>query len=330
MINKQKIQWGILGCGRIAHEFAQGLRNIPDAGLQACAAREGQRAASFAREYGFARSYGSYQELAGDPDVDIVYVATTHNFHKEHTMLLMNAGKSVLCEKAFALNARQAEEMAACARENGVFLMEAMWTRFLPAIVQVKRWLDSGAIGQVRLIKAELCFRLTDDPLDRVNNIDLAGGALLDVGVYPISFAQFVYGQLPIHVSGFSKLGPTGVDQLSAYLLGYPGGQTAVLSSSVHTQAQNDAIIVGAKGSIRIPEFWHAQSADLRLHGQKPEHFDGSFTSTGYDYEARHAQECLRKGLRESPVIPLSESRDIMGILDNIRRQIELVYPGEA
>lgn len=327
---KEKIRWGILGCGRIAREFAEGLQTIEDAELAACAARDGERAETFAKQYGFARWYGDYQQLADDPEVDIVYVATTHNFHKEQSIMLMEAGKAVLCEKAFALNAPQVDEMISVAGKKGVFLMEAMWTRFLPAIVQVRRWLDSGIIGQVRLVKAELCFRLTDDPKDRVNNIKLAGGALLDVGIYPISFSQFVYGQLPVHVSGFSKLGPTGVDQLSAYLLGYPGGQTAVLSSSVHTQGQNEAIIVGTEGSIRIPEFWHAQQAELRLHGKAPELFDGTFTSTGYDYEARHAQECLRKGLKESPVIPLGESRDIMGILDNIRGQIELVYPDEA
>lgn len=316
--------WGILGAGRIAGRFAADLKKLPHARLVAVGSRDLDKARSFAAEYGVERAYGTYADMLADPAVDVVYVATPHPFHLEHTLLCLQAGKAVLCEKPMEINARRVVEMVEAARSKRIFLMEAMWTRFLPVIVQVRRWLAEERIGEVRMLYADFGFRTEWDPLTRTLNPELAGGALLDVGVYTIALASMVLGT-PAHIQAAAHLGETGVDEQTALLLRYPGGQLALLSCAVRTATPHQAVIMGSKGMITIPDFWHATSATL--------HADGRTLKTrgkaGYQFEAAEVMACLADGRTESTVMPLDESVAIARIMDQVREQIGLRYPME-
>jgi predicted dehydrogenase len=357
----EKIRWGILSTGSIAHSFARGLEVLPDAELVAVGSRTQSSADDFGRTFDVPHRHGSYEDLAHDPDVDVIYVATPHVFHKENTLLCLNAGKAVLCEKPFTLNAGEAREVIDVARERGLFLMEAMWTRFLPAMVQVRQWLEEGAIGEVRMIAADFGFRAEFDPESRLFAPELGGGALLDVGIYPVSLTSMILGQ-PNQVASLANLGETGVDEQSAFILGYPGGELALLSAAVRTQTPTEATIMGTEGQIRVhppafkPEwvtlvkpgfaqsvreaapawlvgagqalgldrFWH------RVAEPKGQSLHFPLEGNGYNYEAVEVMRCLREGRLESEVIPLDESLAIMETLDRIRATWGLVYPGEG
>jgi dihydrodiol dehydrogenase / D-xylose 1-dehydrogenase (NADP) len=324
----KKIKWGIIGAGGIANKFVESLKSIEDAELTAVSSRDAGRAAGYAGKYGAKRYYGSYEELVKDPDIDIIYVATPHSAHLDCTMMCLKAGKSVLCEKPFTINASQAKLLVDTAREQKVFLMEAMWTRYLPAIVKVRELSASGAIGEVRMIKADFGFRTDIIPQARLFNPDLGGGALLDVGIYPLSFASMILGSKPLKASGTSNTGITGVDEQCAFLLTYEGGQLAVLSAAIRTHIPHDAWVLGTEGYIKIPDFWHADSVELSRNG-KVEILKLPYLSNGYAHEAIEAMDCLRQGRLESPVMPLDETVELMHVLDDIRTQIGLKYPGE-
>lgn len=326
---KKVINWGILGTGNIAHQFARGLDVLSDAKLIAVGSRSIDRAAKFASEFHIPNKHGSYTELANDSDVDVVYVATPHPFHKEDSILCLKSGKAVLCEKPLAINAKQVKEMIECARESQKFLMEAMWTRFLPVIVKVRQWLTEGVIGEVRMLKADFGFRSGWNPEGRLLNPELAGGALLDVGVYTIAMASMVLDSEPSKVESIIHIGETGVDEQSAVLLGYDDGQLAILSCAVRTNIPQDSQILGTEGSIYIPDFWHATSATLSVSGKEPEKFEMPFEGNGYNYEAVEVMKCLREDKLESDVMPLDESLSIMKIIDKVREQWKLEYPME-
>jgi dihydrodiol dehydrogenase / D-xylose 1-dehydrogenase (NADP) len=319
--------WGILGPGRIATRFATDLQELPGAKLAAVGSRSADRAAAFAQEFGAQRAYGSYEELAADPEVDAIYVATPHPFHKDHTLLCLRHGKAVLCEKPMAINEAQVQEMVACARENQVFLMEATWTRFLPVIRHVREWLRENKIGDVCMLFADFGFRTRWDPQGRLLNPDLAGGALLDVGVYTVAFASMVFGASPVEVKASAHIGETGVDEQSALLLRYDGGALALLSCAVRTNTPQEAHIIGTEGSIHIPAFWHATAATLDVAGQEPVQVSGP---AGYHYEAAEVMSCLHDGRLESPQMPLDESIAIARTLTRARALISLTYPMEA
>jgi len=339
----QKVRWGILSTGYIANLFAEGLTAVEDAEIKAVGSRNQSTAEAFGARWGAPNRHGSYQALAQDPEVDVIYIGTPHPFHFEHTLLCLEAGKHVLVEKPFAINARQARQMIEVARAKGLFLMEAMWTRFLPAMVQVREWLASGAIGEVELVRANLSFMAEFDPRSRLFAPELAGGALLDVGIYPISFASMILGT-PKTISSTACLGQTGTDDRSAYMLGYEGGKTALLSSAVRLSVPVQAEIIGTEGYIKIHEPWinprvvtlatpAAPGVQSRLI------FEGNVFDTrtvhlptqgnGYNYEAIEVGECLRAGQRESQTMPLDESLAIMETLDAIRAQWGLTYPVE-
>jgi predicted dehydrogenase len=324
-----KLRWGILGPGRIARKFAQGLASLPDADLVAVGSRSLDRAKAFGMDFGVPRCHGSYEQLAADPEVDLIYVATPHPFHRENTILALRAGKHVLCEKPFAVNARQAADMIAVARDCGLFLMEAMWTRFLPVTRKVREWLDAGAIGQVRQFTADLGFCGPPDPSGRLLNPALAGGALLDVGIYTVSYASMLFGGPPADLHALAHMGTTGVDEQTAMVLSYPEGQLALLSCAVRTNTPQDGRIDGTAGRIRIPGFWRSTGAVLEAQGKEPERFDADFGDLGLSYQAAEAMRCVRTGQCESPVMPLGETLQIAETLDTIRARIGLGYPGE-
>ena len=320
------IHWGILGAGSIANKFATDLANLSDAKLLAVGSRDAGRAQAFAEKHGAERAYGSYANLVHDPDVDVIYVATPHPFHKAHTILCLEQGKAVLCEKPMAINAGQVREMVTCARENDAFLMEAMWTRCLPVSGIVRRWLEEERVGEVRMLQADFGFRTGWNPEGRLLNPELAGGALLDVGVYIVALAYMVFGESPVDVQAAAHIGETGVDEQTGMLLHYDGGELALLSCAIRTGTRHEARIIGTEGSIYIPTFWRATSATLDVRGES------SVTVTepsGYHYEAAEVMACLHADQRESALIPLEESISIAETLDRVRGLIGLRYPME-
>jgi predicted dehydrogenase len=325
-----KTRWGILGTGNIAGKFAQGLAVLDDADLVAVGSRSDATARVFGERYGAARRHGSYQALVDDPEVEVVYVATPHPLHMQNTLQCLRAGKHVLCEKPFAINAAEAETMIATARERGLFLMEAMWTRFLPHMVRLRELLAAGAIGEPRMLKADFSFRADLDPHSRLFDPALGGGALLDVGIYPVSLASMIFGA-PSSVASMAHLGATGVDEQAALILGHSAGRLAVLTCATRTNSPHEVLLLGTAGRITIDEpWWRPTAMTLVVDGRPQEQFDLEAVGNGYNYEAAEVMRCLRAGRRESDILPLDETLSIMRTLDTARAQWGLKYPGEA
>ena len=320
------IRWGILGPGSIAHTFATGLQHLTDAKLVAVGSRDADKSAAFAAKFGAERAYGSYEELVRDGEVDIIYVATPHSYHKEHTLLCLEHGKAVLCEKPMAVNAGEVAAMVASACQRGLFLMEAMWTRHLPIMAKVRQWLAEKRIGEPRLVTADFGFRAPVKPEGRLFNPALAGGGLLDVGVYAIAFAQMIFGRPPARIQATAEMTETGVDAQTAMLLSYDRGEQALLSCAVRLATPQEARILGTEGSITIPAFWHATSAALQTYGQEPVLVQAE---AGYHYEAREAGYCLRTGKQQSALMTWDDSLHLARTMDEVRRQIGLCYPME-
>ncbi len=326
---RNKIRWGIIGTGHIAKKFAEGLLSLPEAELVAVGSRTQASANKFAAWYGIPHRHVSYASLANDPDVDAVYVATPHPLHKDNSLLCLKAGKAVLCEKPFALNAAQAEEVIKLARAKKLFLMEAMWTRFLPVLVEVRELLAEDAVGEVRMLTADFGFRADWNPQSRQLNPELGGGALLDVGIYPLSLTSAVFG-IPARVTGLAHLGATGVDEQVGIVLGYGQGQLAILSAAVRTNSPQEALLLGTEGSIRIHSpWWKSTALTLSKTGQADEVVELPYTSNGYNYEAAEVITCLRAGKTESDIMPLDETLAIMKTMDELRAQWGLKYPME-
>jgi predicted dehydrogenase len=327
----QPIRWGILGTGRIAHHFANGLKAVPDAELVAVGSRAQATADAFGGEFGVARRHASYAQLAEDPGVDVIYVSTPHQDHRESTLLCLNAGKAVLCEKPFAINASEARDMVETARRNGCFLMEAMWTRFRPTMVKVRELIADGAIGEPRFLSANIGWMSTFDPLFRLYNPELGGGALLDGGVYPVSFASMVLGT-PSAVASVATLGESGVDEQEAIALAHPSGAVASIGVTIQAAPISIGLILGTKGRIEIHHDWHRpEGLTFTPYGGEPQRFDyPQVEGNGYQYEAIEVGRCLRAGLLESPIMPLDESISIMETMDTLRAQWGVRYPMET
>ena len=324
-----RLRWGILAPGRIAHKFATGLQGLDEAQLVAIGSRSMDRAQEFASQYGAPRAYGSYEELVRDSEVDAIYVANPHNYHKDATILCVEHGKAVLCEKPFAVSAAEAEQMIGVARKRKVFLMEAMWTRFLPAWQQVRAWIDAGSIGELRLMNATFGFRAGWDPKGRLLNPELAGGGLLDVGIYVTSAAYWVTGRDPVDVVSEAHIGETGVDEQAAFLFRYDDGAIAMLGCGVRTSMQHVVAIYGTEGWIEVPHmFWNTTRAVLH-RGDEEIVFTEPHLSNGYEYQAREVAERVARGEIESAILPLDETLRIMKTLDTIRAHWGLVYPFE-
>ncbi len=322
------LRWGILGPGSIANKFAEGLSAVPEAALHAVASRAQEKSDAFGAAHGAAKSYGSYEALVADPGVDVVYIATPHPFHAEQCLLALNAGKAVLCEKPFAVSAAQAEPVVRRAREQGVFLMEGMWSRFFPLMGRVREIVDSGAIGDVRMVQADFGFQGNVNPTGRLFSPALAGGGLLDVGVYPISLASMFLGA-PVKISGFAQIGETGVDEQAVMALEYAGGRLASLSTGIRTNTPHEAWILGTDGMIKLHAPWWKLEAYTVSKDGKDTVTEEPFTSSGFNYEAKHVAECLAAGKTESDIMPLDETMQILRTLDTLRAQWGLKYPME-
>jgi predicted dehydrogenase len=322
------IRWAILGAGKIAHKFAQDFGATQRGTLVVVAARDAERAKDFAGKYGITHVY-SYEQLYESSEVDAVYIATTHNFHYEQIRRCIESGKAVLCEKPITINDAELNELVRLATEKKVFLMEAMWMYFLPPFRQAKAWLDSGRIGALKAIQADFGFHMPFDPDGRLFNPHLAGGALLDIGVYNLAFATFFTQQKPDKLTASAVLGKTGVDETTGILLQY-GDVTASLLLSIVTRLRNKALLFGETGYIEIADFWKAPSATL-YNGEYEvvETFKDDRTTIGYNFEIQDATDAILAGRLESQVVPHATSLLLQELMTDVRRQIGLRYPME-
>ena len=323
------IRWGILGTGLIATEFAKAMQHVCDAELVSVGSRTQSSASTFASAHGLTRAHGSYEALAADPLVDVVYIATPHTLHCENTLLCLRAGKHVLCEKPFALNTAQLTEMVNEAQRRQLFLMEAMWMRFIPLLRDLQHRLAENEIGEIRMLQADFGFRAPFDPSSRLFNLDLAGGALLDIGIYPLAFAMLLLGE-PTEVASLAHEAATGVDEQSAYLLRHAQGQISVLASALRTQTSMSARVYGTHGLIHLPkQFWRAKEMIVQPRNKAPQHVHLPYDGNGYQFEAQEVVNCLLAGKTESKIMPVADSLSLMRTMDQIRRQWGLTYPVE-
>ncbi len=327
----KNIKWGIIGCGGIAHMFADSLAVLDNGTLLAGASRSPGRAQAFAEKHEMERVYTDYESLAVDPDVDAVYIATTHNFHFENIKLCLENGKHVLCEKPFTVNAAQTETLMTLAREKNLFMMEAVWTRFLPAIGKLRELLAEGVIGEVLTVKADFSITGEFGAEHRLKNKALAGGALLDLGIYPITFAALVFGEQPERIQSSAVMGETGVDDRAFYLFDYPGGRRAMLSSSFSHHAPVEGVVCGTKGHIRVPLFLAAQELQIYRDGEAPEIIKLPYgENENFTFEIAEAMACIAAGKMESEILPLSETLAVLKTMDTLRAQWGLAYEGEV
>lgn len=329
-LKMKKLNWGIMGCGGIAHKFASDLPLSKQGALVAVGSRSGAKAKQFAARHGGVQAWGSYEELAVDPAVEVVYVATPHPYHLDGALLAIRSDKHVLCEKPITLNAKQTRRMIDAAAKHGVFLMEGMWTRCFPAMVQLRKWLAAGRIGQVLAVEADFGIRFKVGPEHRIFNPDLGGGALLDLGIYPVSFASMIYGAQPETIVSTVHKAATGVDDHAVITFRYADDATAAISTSSVVQMKNEARIFGTEGMITLDDnFIHPKRMTLQVAGKKARTFDYWFDGFGMHFEADHVHACLKKGLLQSDIMPLAESLAIMQTTDALRRQWKLKYHNE-
>lgn len=320
------VRWGVVGTGGIAAAMVEDLRLLPDAEVVAVGSRRAESATAFAAEHGIARHFASYAEVCQDPEVEAVYVSVIHPGHKDAALLAIDAGKAVLVEKPFTMNAAEAHEVVAAARARGVFLMEAMWARFVPHMVRVRELLADGALGEVRLVTADHCQWFAHDASHRLYAPELGGGALLDLGIYPVSFASMVLGR-PSTVTAVGTRAFTGVDATTSVVLTYPTEAQAVLTTTLSALGPNRAAIVGTDARIEIdPVFYAPSSFTLTRRDGSVERFAPAHEGQGLRHEAAEVMRCLREGRTESDVLPLDETVAVMETLDEVRRQIGLDY----
>jgi len=321
--------WGIIGPGKIAKKFAAALGMVDGAALRAVASRDAARATGFAKEYGAGTGYGSYEELAADAAVDAVYIATPHGFHAEHAILCLRQGKAVVCEKPMALSAAEVSTMIAASRESGAFLMEALWTRFIPLMRSVMELIDSGAIGAVKYVRADFGFLAPFNPEGRLYNMRLGGGSLLDIGIYPLFLCTQLLGR-PARIVAAGDLSPTGSDVTCHALLQYGDGVSAVISSTLACQTSLTAEIAGTEGMIRIPTPWYKNDRyEWGRTGEPAQLVTLEPMVNGFEYQIREAMRCRALGLIESPLLPHSFSLMMAEIMDDIRGQIGVKYLSE-
>ena len=321
------IRWGIVATGLIAHTFARDLEFVPDASLVAVGSRSQETADAFADEFGIPHRHASYAALAADPSVDAVYISTPHPYHHGAALLALRAGKAVLCEKPFAMDLASAQEMVSVARSSGALLVEAMWTRFLPTMARVRSVLAAGTLGDIVYLTAEHGQWFPEDPEFRLFAPSLGGGALLDLGVYPISFAQMVLGT-PSRVTAVSDPAFTGVDRTTSMILQYLSGAHAVLTTSLAAASNNPAAIYGTAARLEL-DGWFYTPTSFRViarDGTVLETYTPAAGGRGMEHEAAEVGRCLRAGLTESPVLPLDDTLAVMATMDEVRRQIGLDY----
>jgi len=320
-----KTKFGILGCGGIARRFARALQRSEGGELYAAAARDEPRAREMIASFGGQRAYGSYLDLVRDPEVEIVYISLVHNHHYEAAKLCVEHGKAVLCEKPFFVTEAEGAALANLAREKGVLIMEAMWTRCLPAFLKARAWARGGAIGEVKLLDAAFCFNFPFDPAHRLFNPETAGGALLDAGVYPYEFITGILGEAPAEIKAVARKAPNGVDESVVMALRFDGGALASAVTSLGAKASETAHIYGTKGSIKVYRFLRTRRCEL-LDGD--DQVVDSFTDDqeeGFVHEIEHVVDLYRRRQTESPLIPVKDSIDFARAADIVRAQCGLV-----
>lgn len=319
---------GILGAGRIAGTLAQTMAGMKTVKLYAVGARSLERAQAFAKEYKAEKAYGSYEELVSDPAVDLVYIATPHSHHAEHAELCINHGKPVLCEKAFTMNASQAEKIIELSRSKGVFLTEAIWTRYMPSRKIINDVINSGIIGKIRVLTANLSYTMTQK--ERIVEPALAGGALLDVGVYTLNFAAMHFGTDIERIESSVQMTDKGVDGLESITIFYRDGKMAVLNAGIYTRSDRKGIFYGEKGYIIVENINNPQSISVFDDSDRLiKKIDVPPQITGYEYELLECEKCLEEGKIESDSMPLADSLYMMKQMDGLRKDWGLVYPQE-
>lgn len=323
------VRWGILGAGGIAATFGADIAASPHSEVVAVGSRNVDRAAEFARAHGIARPYGSYDALVADPDIDVIYVATPHGQHRDHALLALRACKPVLVEKAFTLNAREAREVVAEARSRGLFCMEAMWMRLDPLMIRAVEIAHSGALGRLTAVRADLSRHFDYDPTHRLFDLALGGGALLDLGVYPVSFAWAMLGP-PRAVTASGQLSPTGSDLVAALQLAYDGGAVAQVLTSAANDSPDAGLVVGTHGWLRLDPRLHRAETITVSTSAGVETIHGARTGNGYGPQVSEVEQCLRAGLTESPRLPLADTVAILEMLDDARAQLGVVYAADA
>ena len=321
-------KWGILAPGKMSAKFTRGLKLLENVELYAVGSRDLQRSKQFATEHGFKKYYGSYDELASDKDVDIIYIASPHSHHHEHTLLCLKNRKAVICEKAFALNSHEVEEMISEASRQKVFLMEALWPPFQPMYIKTRDILLGGDAGNIVHLDARFGFQPPFNPEDRKFNLDLGGGSLLDIGIYPVIDALYFMG-VPDEIAAKASFTETGSEDSLSIIFSYPGGRMATLYSSFRTAAGIGCDLLCEKGNLRFSRGRDmSQRLNVEINGKENTEYSLLPDGMGYQFEAMEVMKCLDEGRLESDVVPLSFSRNLINTLDRIRQAAGIVFPG--
>lgn len=321
------IRWGVIGPGRIAHKFVQDLAKVPGSTLSAVASRSLDRAQAFANEYGAPYAYGSYEALLECPELDVVYVASPHNGHLRHTLLCIKASIPVVCEKPFSINECYVGDMIEMAETFDTYLMEALWTRFMPTTRHALSLVQQGVIGEVLGVKADFGFKGIYDPESRLFNPKLAGGALLDIGIYPVFWSYLMLGK-PATIKASACMSPTGVDASTGMVFTYEGGQFAFLDCTFMAKTSCEAFVYGTEGVIKVHGRWHeSQALTVERYDEAPETIRFDRDTWGYDYEIAAVAEDLRAGRKQNADWSLENSRELIQLLDQVREEIGLIYP---
>jgi predicted dehydrogenase len=319
-----KVRWGIAGTGRISHQFAEDFAHVPNGKVVAVSSRSQESANTFARQHGIERAYAGYENLLADPEIDAVYIASPHTMHFQDTIDAIQAGKHVLCEKPFTINPDESRQLFETAGQSPVFVMEAMWTFFLPAIQKAQEWLAQGRIGKLHQIKADFGYpQLPYDPNRREYNAEFAGGCLLEMGIYPVSLAWLFMQQDPTGIQTFVHKAPNGVEDDLVMLFDYadsPEGATATLATSFRSKLQNWAYIIGEEGYIAIPDFWRANACSLYHLDTRVDHFEDERQSLGLNYETIAANEDILAGRQQSNIMPWSNTIRFQEHMNRIRQ----------
>lgn len=325
-MEKKITNWGIIGLGKIAHKFARDLLLVPGARLSAVASQSQERSDQFAAQYHARFAYGSYETILDCPELDAVYIATPHVSHAALSIQCLERKIPVLCEKPFAMNAREVRRMIAAAKAKDTFLMEAMWTRFFPLIEKTFEIVKSGAIGDLLTLKADFGFHAPQEPDSRIYSKKLGGGAILDVGIYPLVLSLWLFGK-PEKIRTMTTFTHTGVDESCSILLDYSGNRMANLYASLKTQTEVEATLYGTKGKLRLYDpFHHPRQLSHGLYYQDTQTLRHNYPGNGYQFEITEVMDCLQKGLKESPKMPLDFSLQLIELLDDVRVSAGMHY----
>jgi predicted dehydrogenase len=315
----KKIKWGILGTGNIANSFARDFIYVQNGVIHAVASRSIQKSKEFADRHGIITAYGSYEDLFRDTEITVIYIATPHHLHLKNASEAMKNGKAVLCEKPITINTNEFHQLIDVAKSTGMYLMEAMWTYFLPPILKAKSWVDEGKIGNPVYVKADFGFKADEEKNLRLFDPAMAGGALLDIGIYPIALACLFYNQLPKNISVISNKTNTGVDSSETIFMEYLHGGFANLSASFLYDMPNEALLIGDEGYIRIPDFFMAKKCFLYKDNIQVDHFSEKSKCVGYNYEIEAVNHDLRASKRQSDIMPWSSSLMLQEIMDIVK-----------